>query len=323
MAPSATNETLLLTFEKRKSRGGGGGGSTGGPRGGANNPTSVTVAGTFGRGSTASSANRGGGRPIVIPAGSPFAGRTYGGATRGAIYGTAAFGAGYLGVLALSNVAGRNFGFGFWPLYIGPRYYGDDEYGPKDNSSRPGGPQIASSFNPPSLTATSPPQYIVYGDNSSVAFIAESLVWNCSAVIVGNETTTTNQTLLPSPAPQYDLQYYRESSFVLGNFFEGYTSPSPPLNDSAANNVTAPFLYPSTDRNLTFQDCVNYTIAANLPISNSAHSSKVRSSININGMEMQGIPLAGMLVGQHLGRKWFGLEVGMILGLAGMVCLSV
>lgn len=73
---------------------------------------------------------------------------------RGIIAGGVLFGAGY-GVYRATNVGGLGFPYGYWPIYYGPAYYGDDEvslppsystlfessltnfcaqYGPHDNS---------------------------------------------------------------------------------------------------------------------------------------------------------------------------------------------
>ena len=87
----------IISLEKRKGGGGGHSGSSpkggsGSPKGsgtgsGSKPPPSVPESG-FPPKSKGASSGQGGGKPITIPPGSTFAGRTSGGGTRQQIYGT-------------------------------------------------------------------------------------------------------------------------------------------------------------------------------------------------------------------------------------------
>ncbi|KAM0751207.1 hypothetical protein T439DRAFT_228126 [Meredithblackwellia eburnea MCA 4105] len=233
-------------------------------------------------GKTSSSTYYGGGSPKTISSGSPFAGRSYGGGTRSNIYSGSGYGTGYGSYVSGTRssggfypVRGYGFPFGFWPLYLGPTYYQDDEYGPPTNDSRPGGPQAVASFSPPGVAPYAPPQYMVFGDQGSVANVSSLLVSNCSAVTTVSTTLLnsdmtypdgTNVTLLPAIDPTYIDGYYRASSFALFSFFQGEV-----VNTSAAlvnftEPATKPTLYDASVRNSTFESCVNDTISNGLPI---------------------------------------------------------
>lgn len=114
---------------------GGGTGSTGSSGGGGRQPASVPVSGLPKGSKGSSSYGQGGGRPVTIPAGTVFAGRTSGGGTRDQVFGSRyvvvygalipiilkvsrTYGSGYPS-LGSRSVAGRNFPFGYWPIIWG------------------------------------------------------------------------------------------------------------------------------------------------------------------------------------------------------------
>ncbi|GAA5974500.1 hypothetical protein JCM11641_002059 [Rhodosporidiobolus odoratus] len=287
---------------------GGRGSSGGSSSSGSTLPSSFTSpypgrSGTPGTSSPSiSRGTSGGGFPRTISPGSAFQGRQFGGAQRSQIYGGGyGYGgglgryAGYAGVGAgvgagaayVGSVRGVGFPYGYWPIYYGPHYYDDDEYGPYSNSSRPGGALTVASFSPATLNATTPPQYMLYGDEVSVGEAISALVEKCGAVLVVNNTAVRddgsyaaspmaqgNETaaLLPSLNPENVLEYYRASSFALYSFFTNQTTST--TNSSLPANLTLPqtqstsstFLYPSPLRSASFEFCVNGTIADALPI---------------------------------------------------------
>lgn len=246
-----------------------------------------------------------------------------GGGLRSGIYSRGGYGSGIplvaggaIGAgIGYYGVAGLGFPYGYWPLYYHPHYYGDDEYGPYANSSRPGGVLVSSSFSPPSLTSQDPPQYMVYGDVDSVSNVTEALTTDCSAMIVvgstpiqedGGYDASVNGTLLPSISPKNYLSYYRGSSFALYAFFDNNVNDSQRLvnyTEPASNGPT--FYYPGDQRNLTFESCVNDTINTWLPIQEAAQLSS--SSPGVSGAT---------------NRFEASLKLGGLMGLLGILLLS-
>ncbi|GAA5957838.1 hypothetical protein JCM8115_006263 [Rhodotorula mucilaginosa] len=291
--------SVRYLLEKRRGFGGGrgsrGGSSSSGSSSGGRAPSRGGGGGSSGTGSTSrtgqpgrsiSPYNNGGGAPRTIPAGTAFAGRQFGGLPRSQIYSGYGYGGGYGGFArgaALGGVAGFGFGyvgglgfpFGMWPLYYGPRYYGDDEYGPHSNSSRPGGPLAASSFSPPGSAAGAPPQYMIYGDADSIDNATLALSEDCQAFTVvplthvqddGAYPEGTNTTLLPALDPSNVLAYYRASSFALYSFFDDrQVDPNATVNYTEPIS-TQPYLFSASERDAAFQQCVNETLADALPI---------------------------------------------------------
>ncbi|KDQ11036.1 hypothetical protein BOTBODRAFT_136323 [Botryobasidium botryosum FD-172 SS1] len=238
----------------------------------------------------ASAYSPGGGPHLTIPPGTTFAGRPIGGGTRGGVYGNQIYGSGYQNGAHGSWVSGRGFSYGFWPFYwaggigagaaLSHGYYGSHEYGPENNSSRPGGEQTYAqvrSISWPNSTTTpdnSTAPYYLLGDKSSVAVVLDALVLNCSVVNTTSSITAFNFTLnsTSTPRPEQVVQYYRESSFALSlsTYIDKASLPSeaPPTEDSALPDpsLITP-LPPGT--NLGFLDCLNQTIGAAVPIMNS------------------------------------------------------
>ncbi|GAA5899524.1 hypothetical protein JCM5296_003728 [Sporobolomyces johnsonii] len=260
----------------------------------------------------------GGSKPVSIPAGYPFAGRQVGGGTRGSIYSGRGYGSGYgafaggaaLGGLGYYSVAGRPFPYGVWPLYYGGGYYGDREYGPYSNSSRPGGALAAASFSPESYVSSAPPQYMIYGDSDSVSSVTSALTFNCSALIVipstpvsdnGTYPSSINETLLPPLDPTNVEAYYRASSFALYSFFQGQPpNPNATVGYTSPTNATA-YLYPTGKRNATFESCVNDTISFALPIVDSTSDSAAHRGTAPDLVAMVGVVVGVLLVS---GTRW-------------------
>ncbi|GAA5983549.1 hypothetical protein JCM5350_000271 [Sporobolomyces pararoseus] len=249
--------------------------------------------GSYGSQSTLSSgpSSYGSRNTFSIPPGQPFAGRAIGGGLRSGIYSRGGYGSGLplvaggaIGAgIGYYGVSGVGFPYGYWPLYYHPHYYGDDEYGPYSNSSRPGGVLVSSSFSPPSLTSSEPPQYMVYGDLDSVSNVTEALTSDCGATIVvpstpiqenGSYDSSVNMTLLPSISPWNYLAYYRGSSFALYAFFQDNQNDSQRLVNYTEPEPTSPIYYfPADQRNQSFESCVNDTLNTWLPIQEGAQSS--------------------------------------------------
>lgn len=264
----------------------GGGSSSGGSRGGVS-----FGGGTSSRGS--SSYSSGGGSSTVIASGA-FAGRSVGGGTRDQVYGGSRYGSGYPAGGG-SYVAGRNFPFGYWPVYVpvggGAAYYGYREYGPVGNSSRPGGAMsqalvrhtswptanarrwLESRQSSNSTNSTTPAQvnnatasYYIVGDADTVSAVMQELVTACSVV-----STTAVPVNESNPMVHYEqaVQFYRASSFMLA--LTSYNnSANLPSNAPANNSVDAlpkgadTPLPAGTDMN--FLNCLNTTIGASIPI---------------------------------------------------------
>ncbi|GAA5972002.1 hypothetical protein JCM11641_002451 [Rhodosporidiobolus odoratus] len=280
----------------------------------------------------------GGGAPRTIPAGTPFAGRNFGGGTRGDIYGGRGYGGGYgnqyttggsaargavvggAAGLGFGAVAGMGMPYGYWPLYWGHGYYGDDEYGPHSNSSRPGGSLMVASLSLNSLNNTTPPQYLIYGDSASIGNVTSALTANCSAVMVvpaaavGSDGTYTSANatsgdtsapLLPPLNPEDVLSYYRSSSFALFSYFDDHTA-----DPDATANFTLPantdtnntYHYPAASRDTKFESCLNSTIAGALPIEEGSYK-EYTSAANRVGAKVDGqmAVLAALGVGCMVG----------------------
>ncbi|GAA6030448.1 hypothetical protein JCM8097_009113 [Rhodosporidiobolus ruineniae] len=270
----------------------------------------------------------GGGSPRTIAAGAPFAGRAFGGGQRSNIYAGRGYGGGYgryavggaAAGVGFGYVAGLGFPYGYWPLYIGPHYYGGDEYGRYGNYSRPGGALAVASFSSPSQSAQDPPQFLLYGDRSSVDEALSALTSDCSAVtVVGSTAVSDNGTyasnpssssnssavLLPSLDPTYVQSYYRSSSFALYSFFADSANTDPAVLANftlpAGQDTARTFLYPASAHNSTFEQCVNGTIGDALPIEEGSYAAEdsnaagaLRSS---QGAVVGAVALAAVLLG--------------------------
>ena len=186
-------------------------------------------------------------------------------------------------------------------LYLLQQVANDEQYGPSDNSSRPGGPLASSSFSAPLPSPNSTtPQYLIHGDTTSISTILDSLTTQCSALIIVPSTPllgdnsyppSTNLTLLPTPNPANIQQYYRNSSFALYAYFDDLI-PSPEASINFTAPSLEPFIYAAALRNTTFDACVNATISENLPIEEGT-SGVVRIGMLLQGV---GVGAKGQLV---------------------------
>ncbi|KIO27972.1 hypothetical protein M407DRAFT_185280 [Tulasnella calospora MUT 4182] len=266
---------------------GGSGGSTG-----SKGSSSVSISSSYGGKSFSS--GFGGGRPFSIPAGQVFAGRLTGGGTRDQIYGTQRYGSGYTYSDRGSFVTGRGFPFGFWPIYAFPiAYYGNREYGPWHNSSRPGRnmswTQVTSSswsqqaqkrglLERQQITNNATAPYYLIGDYDSLVAVSDLLRSDCNATVGGVIDYNPDQNAIP---PEEFLQYYRSSSFALT--LSSYWDPAnsvnnqPASNDSALTTVPDVPIPPGTD--LNFLDCLNSTIGNNLPVMDAAVMTRVQATV--------------------------------------------
>ncbi|GAA5822518.1 hypothetical protein JCM11251_006365 [Rhodosporidiobolus azoricus] len=360
-------------LDKRRGAGGGGGGrggggggsSSGGGRSSSGSGSSSRNGGSSGSGSSGSSVPKssppgyssstgfnaaGGGYPRTIPAGTPFAGRQFGGGYRSNIYGGRGYGgglglplaAGAAGGLAFGYVAGAGFPYGYWPLYYGSGYHGNDEYGPYSNSSRPGGSLAVTSFTaPPSAGTENAPQYMLYGDTNSINSAWSAISSNCSAAAVYGQppipvsqngtydtspnpapfaSSNTSATLLPPLDPQNVLEFYRASSFALYAFFENNAVNNPNATEGysrpAGVDSSATYFYPSSARNSTFETCVNQTIALALPIEEGT-TEEDGSSLAVRGakVDMGGVMLAAGAVAMTAGGMRWQLVVVVVMAM--------
>jgi len=204
-----------------------------------------------------------------IPAGIPFAGRQYDGGIRAQVYGSRRLGSGYPYGGGGFWIIGRPFPYGFWPIYYHPDYYGDNEYGPENNSSRPGGVESTAVVQSNSSSiSNSTNTYQILGDADSVRAVLDALVFNCS--VVNSTISSYDANAEGAPQPEQAVQYYRASSFVL--FLDGYNNTAElasnqPASNTTASNVTADTPLPS-GIDETFLTCLNDTIGNAVPMSN-------------------------------------------------------
>ncbi|KZO99187.1 hypothetical protein CALVIDRAFT_473861, partial [Calocera viscosa TUFC12733] len=210
----------------------------------------------------------GAGNSIIktIPAGVPFTGRSYDGGLRPQVYGSRTLGSGYPYGGGGFWLGGRPFPFGFWPIYYHPSYYGADEYGPENNSSRPGGAECFAVIQSNNTDEPANNLYHILGDDDSVRAVLDALVFNCSAVNSTVSPYISNTT--GAPQPQQAMQYYRASSFVL--FLDSYNNTAAlpayaPLSNSTAGNLTADTPFPN-GLDMTFLNCINETIGNAAPM---------------------------------------------------------
>ncbi|KAG8694151.1 hypothetical protein FRC09_010029 [Ceratobasidium sp. 395] len=171
-------------------------------------------------------------------------------------------------------------------------YYGNEEYGPANNESRPGGVMqyavIRSSEWPPENT-TAPADnktasYYIVGDADSVSAVMGSLVTDCLV------TNTTGQAIDDNDPAVHDeqaVQYYRASSFMLAlssyNNTANLASNAPPNNNKPPPTLDTP-LPPGTDR--VFFTCLNGTIGNALPIidAESAAAGTLQAAASLNAV---------------------------------------
>ncbi|KAJ8515500.1 hypothetical protein ONZ45_g7092 [Pleurotus djamor] len=279
---------------KRDPRGGGGGGRGGGGGGGRSGGGARGGGGGGGRGSAgrtarvsssagsrgASSRGSGGGAPVRIPAGQPFAGRQAGGGTRSSVYGTQTYGSGYPGV-AGRGVADRGFPFFFWPLAWGGAagvgtgaYLHSREYGNPDNSSRPGGPMVVAAFSPRDNTTQI---FHLVADNSTVVSLIEDIRSNCSSILSSNSSTVpVAYNSSGRPQPEQTIQYYRASSVALT--FDGYNNTGALAEEGTPDTPLPSYI------NSTLMNCLNTTIGDNVLLMDSSARRLASPSLGIFGL---------------------------------------
>ncbi|KAK6974614.1 hypothetical protein R3P38DRAFT_3132548 [Favolaschia claudopus] len=206
----------------------------------------------------------GGGRPITIPMGQLFGGRSAGGATRNDIYGSRTFGSGYPGYFS-RGVGGRGFPFWFWPVAWGSgagyganvAYMHSNEYGDPNNSSRPGGPIAMASFQSNSTGTT----FLLVADNDTVMDVMPDVSANCSQWLTPASIDTITSTPFNASrvAPEQVVQYYRASSVALT--LDGYNNSAVFAPENSTDDTPLPT---GIDDNLL--GCLNYTIAQAVPL---------------------------------------------------------
>jgi hypothetical protein len=198
------------------------------------------------------------------------------------VYGSSRYGSGYTYSGGGSYVSGRGFPFGYWPVYVpiggAVGYYGYHEYGPANNSSRPGGGMqqalVRSNSWPTanarrwlderqsnnSTNSTTPTQvnnatasYYIVGDADTVAAVMKELVKSCSVVNAAGVTvnvctfhisfvsTNSFETQEANSTVHFEqaVQFYRASSFMLALTSYNNTA-SLPSKAPADSNADAP-----------------------------------------------------------------------------------
>ncbi|KIK56934.1 hypothetical protein GYMLUDRAFT_46820 [Collybiopsis luxurians FD-317 M1] len=307
VTPPSTRSENTHTLSRR--RGGGGKGSGGGGKGGVGSSgseggsggrsTSSSVS-TSGTSRSATSYGGGGGKSVTIPAGQTFAGRTEGGATRDQVFGTSTYGSGYPGISG-RGVSGRGFPFFFWPIVWGgaigtgsTAYLHDtQEYGQPDNTTRPGGPMMISTFVSSASTSSnstlSPTTFHVLADNTTVIALISAITSNCTSFNL-NTTASSSNTTNPSalnasdpnaPKPEQAIEYYRASSVVLT--LNGYNNSAALSDNDNATNTPLP-----SGIDTTLQDCLNQTIGAAVPLIDGARS--------VTSMGFEGVGLVSLFI---------------------------
>jgi len=260
-------------LERRKGGGGGGrgGGGFGSSRGGGSKGSkgSSSGGGSGGRtssvsigGSTKSAGSgQGGGKPITIPSGQLFAGRSAGGGTRGQVYGAQYYGSGYPGV-AGRGVQNRGFPFFFWPLAwggVGSSYLHTSEYGRPDNTSRPGGPLLYTAITSKSQNTT----FRLLADNLTVVDLITDIQKDCSSLLRAGTPSSPSpydDSFSSWPQPEQTVQYYRASSVALT--LDGYNNTAV-FGADGTPDVPLPV---NIDR--TLLTCLNKTIGTAVPLIN-------------------------------------------------------
>ncbi|KAI0317055.1 hypothetical protein OF83DRAFT_185343 [Amylostereum chailletii] len=240
-------------------------GASSSPRGASSGQT-VPVSSLPAGKSSASTSSRGGGTPVTIASGQPFAGRTAGGGTRDQVYGTNTYGSGYPGV-AQRGVAGAGFPFYFWPVVWGGAAGGSaaylhdrNEYGDPDNSTRPGGPMVQAAF----VSNTTNTTYHLLADNATTVTLISTIRSACASQDLNNASSSSapsayNASTASDPQPEQAIQYYRASSVVLT--LDGYNDTSALGNDSSAPATPLP-----SGIDTTLLACLNSTIGDNVPL---------------------------------------------------------
>ncbi|KAG5652590.1 hypothetical protein H0H81_004421, partial [Sphagnurus paluster] len=272
-----------LLSKRAPSRAGGGGRGRGsskgkgkGSKGGSAPP--ITIPGTS---FSAPVKGHGGGYPIIIAPGHPFAGRTSGGSNRTEVYGTRRYGSGYPGITT-PGVDNRGFPFGFWPLVLiaaslavipaALEAYAISEYGLPGNPDRPGGPLTISYF-----TSAGYPnrKFYLVADHATVAALVPEIKNDCAALLPPGEKSTDLVAFTGDdashPLPEQAVQFYRSSSAVLT--LEGYNNTAVYSSQDDAPVTPLP-----DNIDTALLECLNNTIGTAIPIASLTSSSMHRVS---------------------------------------------
>ena len=215
--------------------------------------------------------------------GYPFAGRPYGSGDRSTIYGSRAYGSGYpqwsYPVSDPTNVAGRGFPYGVWPIPWAGDYAGSGEYGTGGvEIFRPGGRmvQVPLKSNNWNISSVDEETYWIIGDRDSTISIMASMVDWCHAEpiwpeafdpakdAIGVAGNATGQGVKFHPGNI--LQYYRASTFALAHPAYNNSFAHPPLNTSTLFTHDQSTALNDVMKSSAWMKCINETIADALPI---------------------------------------------------------
>ncbi|KAJ7057281.1 hypothetical protein C8F01DRAFT_330085 [Mycena amicta] len=267
-------------------------GSSGSSSSGKSSSSSIS---SGGKSRSASTSSFGGGKPIVIPIGQLFGGRSAGGATRVQVFGTQcvffvfskvqvlktherSYGSGYPGFYT-RGVNGRGFPFYFWPLawgtgigYGAGAYMHTNEYGEPTNTSRPGGAMASATFQ--SNASSTASTFHLIADNTTLTALIPTIASNCSSHLTSTSATSNTTTAFNSSSPSFPeqvVQYFRASSVALT--LDGYNNSAV----FAPENTTSDSPLPDgTD--LVLLECLNATIAQAVPLVDGAMGMSMRAS---------------------------------------------
>lgn len=202
------------------------------------------------------------------------------------------YGSGYPGVNG-PGVSGRGFPYVYWPvvwpltrlvthntiyLYntevrpcasgvffptISQRNYSYlcGQYGEPSNTARPGGVLFQAAFVSNNSSSGTSSIFHVISDNSTVTSLVSSIHANCS--VSPQSPPSALDGSASDPLPEQAIEYYRASSVVLT--LDGYTNAAALSNEPDATPTPLPL-----GVNMTFLNCLNYTIGEAVPLISTA-----------------------------------------------------
>jgi len=136
------------------------------------------------------------------------------------------------------------------------------QYGSSDNSSRPGGSMVTSTYASNTQNTT----FYLVTDSDTANTMVSIVQQNCSSVLnsgVSNAPVPYNASDPNSPKPEEAVQYYRASSAAL--MLEGYNNTA-----QLSDNTTLPDISLPTNIDTNLLTCLNETIGAAIPLVDAA-----------------------------------------------------
>ena len=136
------------------------------------------------------------------------------------------------------------------------------QYGSPDNSSRPGGPMVTSTYASNTQNTT----FYLVTDSNTADTMVTIIQQNCSEVLnfgVSNTPVPYNTSDPNSPRPEEAIQYYRASSAAL--MLAGYNNTAQLSDNTSLPDVPLP-----TNIDTDLLTCLNDTIGAAIPLVDAA-----------------------------------------------------